>query len=163
MALLISPMVVPIVIVGVGVYFFYAPLGLTGSLLGLTLAHTVLAVPFVLITVSATLAGFDQSWSGQQQPGAPPLLTFRRVVLPTIAPGVVSGAIFAFVTSFDEVVVALFLTGPGGHSAAADVCRHSRKHLAGDCGGSNFVDPAVGSADGDHGNLAPHARRLSWS
>jgi putative spermidine/putrescine transport system permease protein len=114
MALLISPMVVPIVIVGVGVYFFYAPLGLTGSLLGLTLAHTVLAVPFVLITVSATLAGFDHNLvRAAASLGAPPLLTFRRVVLPTLAPGVVSGAIFAFVTSFDEVVVALFLTGPG--------------------------------------------------
>jgi len=114
MALLISPMVVPIVIVGVGIYFFYAPLGLTGSLLGLTLAHTVLAVPFVLITVSATLAGFDHNLvRAAASLGAPPLLTFRRVVLPTIAPGVVSGAIFAFVISFDEVVVALFLTGPG--------------------------------------------------
>ncbi|WP_366554749.1 ABC transporter permease [Aquibaculum sediminis] len=114
MALLISPMVVPIVIVGVGIYFFYAPLGLTGSLLGLTLAHTVLAVPFVVITVSATLAGFDYNLvRAAASLGAPPVLTFRKVVLPTIAPGVVSGAIFAFVTSFDEVVVALFLTGPG--------------------------------------------------
>lgn len=114
MALLISPMVVPIVIVGVGIYFFYAPLGLTGSLFGLTLAHTVLAVPFVVITVSATLAGFDYNLlRAAASLGAPPVTTFRRVVLPTIAPGVVSGAIFAFVTSFDEVVVALFLTGPG--------------------------------------------------
>lgn len=114
MALLISPIVVPIIIVAVGVYFFYAPLGLTGSLLGLTLAHTVLAVPFVFITVSATLAGFDHNLvRAAASLGAPPLVTFRRVVLPTIAPGVISGAIFAFVISFDEVVVALFLTGPG--------------------------------------------------
>ena len=114
MALLISPIVVPIIIVAVGVYFFYAPLGLTGSLLGLTLAHTVLAVPFVFITVSATLAGFDHNLvRAAASLGAPPLVTFRRVVLPTIAPGVISGAIFAFVIAFDEVVVALFLTGPG--------------------------------------------------
>lgn len=114
MAVVISPMVVPIVIVGVGVYFFYAPLGLTGSLLGLTLAHTVLAVPFVVITVSATLAGFDHNLvRAAASLGAPPVTVFRRVVLPTIAPGVVSGAIFAFVVSFDEVVIALFLTGPG--------------------------------------------------
>jgi putative spermidine/putrescine transport system permease protein len=114
MTLLISPMVVPIVIVGVGVYFFFAPMGLTGSLLGLTLAHTVLAVPFVLITVGATLQGYDENLSrAAASLGAPPWTTFRRVVFPAIAPGVVSGAIFAFVISFDEVVIALFLTGPG--------------------------------------------------
>jgi len=114
MALLISPMIVPIVIVGVGVYFFFAPLGLTGSLFGLTLAHTVLAVPFVVITVSATLQGYDHNLSrAAASLGAPPFTVFRRVVLPTILPGVVSGGIFAFVISFDEVVVALFLTGPG--------------------------------------------------
>lgn len=113
LALVISPMVVPLVIVAVGVYFFYAPLGLTGSLIGLTLAHTALAVPFVVITVSATLQGFDANLSrAAASLGADPATAFFRVTLPIILPGVVSGALFAFVTSFDEVVVALFLTGP---------------------------------------------------
>jgi putative spermidine/putrescine transport system permease protein len=113
MGLLISPMVVPDVIVAVGVYFFYALLGLTGSLVGLTLAHTALAVPFVVITVSATLHGFDLNLSrAAASLGAGPITAFFRITLPLILPGVVSGALLAFVTSFDEVVVALFLTGP---------------------------------------------------
>jgi putative spermidine/putrescine transport system permease protein len=113
MGLILSPMVVPLVIIAVGVYFFYAPLGLTGSLLGLTLAHTALAVPFVVITVAATLQGFDLNLSrAGASLGASPAVVFFRIILPLILPGVISGALFAFVTSFDEVVVALFLTGP---------------------------------------------------
>jgi putative spermidine/putrescine transport system permease protein len=113
MGIILSPMIVPLVIVAVGVYFFYAPLGLTGSLLGLTLAHTTLAVPFVVVTVSATLQGFDRNqMRAGASLGAPPVTVFFRIVLPLIAPGVISGGLFAFVTSFDEVVVALFITGP---------------------------------------------------
>lgn len=113
LALLISPMVVPLVIVAVGVYFFYAPFGLTGSLVGLTLAHTALASPFVVITVSATLQGFDTNLSrAAASLGAGPTLAFFRITLPLILPGVVSGALFAFVTSFDEVVVSLFVQSP---------------------------------------------------
>src|SRR5690349_20452366 len=108
MGVVISPMIVPVVIVAVGVYFFYAPLGLTGSLVGLTIAHTVLAVPFVVVTVSATLQGFDANlMRAAASLGAPSVLAFRRVMLPLILPGVVSGMLFAFVTSFDEVVVAI--------------------------------------------------------
>ncbi len=113
MALLVSPMVVPLVITAVGVYFFYARVGLTGSLTGLVLAHTALAAPFVVVTVSATLTGFDTSLvRAAQSLGAHPITAFRRITLPLIAPGVVSGALFAFVTSFDEVVVVLFVGGP---------------------------------------------------
>lgn len=113
MAILISPMIVPLVIVAAGTYFFYVPLGLTGSLLGLTLAHTALAAPFVVITVTATLQGFDQTLvRAAGSLGASPTRAFFAITLPLIAPGVVSGALFAFVTSFDEVVVAVFLTGP---------------------------------------------------
>ena len=113
MGVLISPMIVPIVIVALGSYFFYAPLGLASSLLGLGLAHAALGAPFVLVTVSATLTGFDANLArAAASLGASPLTAFRRVTLPVIAPGVISGALFAFVTSFDEVVVALFLTGP---------------------------------------------------
>lgn len=113
MAVLISPMVVPVVIVATGAYFFYARLGLTGSLLGLIIAHTTLAAPFVIISVTSTLAGFNQNLSrAGASLGASPARVFFDVVLPLIGPGVFSGALFAFVTSFDEVVVALFLTGP---------------------------------------------------
>lgn len=113
MALLISPMIVPLVIVAAGTYFFFAPLGLTGSLAGLVLAHTALAAPFVVITVSATLQGFDGNLvRAAASLGANAATAFRRVTLPIIAPGVISGGLFAFVISWDEVVVAIFLTGP---------------------------------------------------
>lgn len=112
-ALVLAPLIVPVVITGVGVYFLYAPLRLTNSYLGLVLAHTVLAIPFVVLTVSASLANFDVNlWRAASNLGAPPVTAFRRVVLPVILPGVVSGAIFAFATSFDEIVMGLFLAGP---------------------------------------------------
>ena len=114
LALLISPMVVPVIIVAVGVYFAFAPLGLTDGFAGLILAHTTLAAPFVVITVLATLSGFDRTLlRAAASLGAPPLLAFRRVTLPLILPGVLSGAVFAFAASFDEVVVALLIAGPG--------------------------------------------------
>jgi putative spermidine/putrescine transport system permease protein len=113
LALLISPMVVPIVITAVGVYFFFAQLGLVNTYLGLILAHTVLAVPFVVITVTAALQGFDATLTrAAASLGANPATVFLRITLPLILPGVISGALFAFATSFDEVVVALFLAGP---------------------------------------------------
>jgi putative spermidine/putrescine transport system permease protein len=114
LAILISPMVVPVVIVAVGVYFAFAPLGLTDGYAGLILAHAALGVPFVVVTVLATLSGFDRTLvRAAQSLGAAPLTAFRRVTLPLILPGVASGAVFAFAASFDEVVVALLITGPG--------------------------------------------------
>ena len=131
LALLISPMVVPLVIVAVGVYFFYAPFGLTGSLVGLTLAHTALASPFVVITVSATLQGFDTNLSrAAASLGADPVTAFFRVTLPLILPGVVSGALFAFVTSFDEVVVALFVTGPAERTLPRQMFNGIRENIS---------------------------------
>ncbi|HTT11647.1 MAG TPA: ABC transporter permease [Burkholderiaceae bacterium] len=113
-ALLLSPLVVPVIIVAVGVYFVFAPLGLTDGFLGLTLAHAALGAPFVLVTVLSTLSGFDRSLlDAAANLGAAPWVAFRRVALPIVFPGVFSGALFAFATSFDEVVVALLLTGPG--------------------------------------------------
>lgn len=112
-ALLLSPLVVPIVIVAVGLYFFFAPLGLTQSYTGLILAHAVLGAPFVVVTVSAALAGFDRNLArAGASLGAPPTLVFRRIMLPLIAPGVASGALFAFATSFDEVVTVMMLAAP---------------------------------------------------
>ena len=131
MGLIVSPMVVPLVIVAVGVYFAYAPFGLTSSLVGLTLAHTALAAPFVVITVSATLQGFDpnQARAGASL-GASPVVVFRRIILPLILPGVISGALFAFVTSFDEVVVALFVTGPAERTLPRQMFNGIRENIS---------------------------------
>ncbi|MBI2469560.1 MAG: ABC transporter permease [Candidatus Rokubacteria bacterium] len=116
-ATLISPMVVPIVITAVGMYYFYARIGLTTSLPGLILAHAALGLPFVVITVTATLAGFDHSLvRAGASLGAGPAQVFFKVTLPLILPGVVSGALFAFATSWDEVVVVLFLAGTEQHT-----------------------------------------------
>jgi putative spermidine/putrescine transport system permease protein len=113
-AVLLSPLVVPVVIVAVGVYFAFAKAGLVDGYLGLMLAHAALGSPFVLVTVLSTLSGFDRNLlNAAASLGAPPWLAFRKVALPILFPGVFSGALFAFATSFDEVVVALLLTGPG--------------------------------------------------
>ncbi|HEY9081265.1 ABC transporter permease [Magnetovibrio sp.] len=114
MALLLSPMIVPLIIIAAGMFFFYTKFNLAGSYVGLIIAHAALGVPFVIITVTATLSGFDKSlYHAGLSMGASPLKTFFDVVVPLIRPGVISGAMFAFVTSFDEVVVVLFLAGPG--------------------------------------------------
>jgi putative spermidine/putrescine transport system permease protein len=114
MALLISPMMVPLVITALAAYFAFSRVGLIHTLSGMILAHTVLAAPFVVITVSATLQNFDRNLvRAAESLGANPLVAFFTVTLPLIMPGVVSGAIFAFITSFDEIVVALFIAAPG--------------------------------------------------
>jgi putative spermidine/putrescine transport system permease protein len=111
--LLIAPMVVPIVVIGVSSYLYFARLGLNDSYTGLVLVHAALGAPFVVTTVMATLQGFNTNLvRASLSLGAGPLETFFRVTLPVIAPGVISGALFAFATSFDEVVVTLFLAGP---------------------------------------------------
>ncbi len=113
MGLLISPLFVPVIIVAVGVYLFYARVGLSSTYTGLILAHTALASPFVVITVNATLQGFDMNlMRAAASLGASPIRAFFQVMLPLIAPGVASGALFAFATSFDEVVIVLFTAGP---------------------------------------------------
>ncbi len=133
MAILISPMIVPIIIIGTGLFFFYSSaclppetaLGsvfapilsqkgcLANSHFGIILAHATLGIPFVIITVTATLSGFDQSLiRASASLGASPRTTFFKIIMPLILPGVISGALFAFVTSFDEVVAVLFIGGP---------------------------------------------------
>jgi len=110
MAILISPMIVPLIISAAGMYFFYSRIGLQGTYAGVVLAHSALGVPFVIITVTATLTGFDRSLTrAAASLGAGPVRTFLRVQMPLILPGVVSGGLFAFITSFDEVVVVLFV------------------------------------------------------
>lgn len=112
-ALLLSPMIVPLIIVAAGMFFFYTRFNLVATFPGLIIAHAALGIPFVIITVTATLAGFDRSlYQAGLSLGGSPVEVFRSVVLPIIRPGVISGALFAFVTSFDEIVLVLFLAGP---------------------------------------------------
>lgn len=114
MAILISPMIVPLIISAAGMYFFYSRIGLQGTYMGVVLAHAALGIPFVIITVTATLVGFDNSLTrAAANMGAGPVTTFFRVQMPLILPGVISGGLFAFITSFDEVVVVLFVGSAG--------------------------------------------------
>jgi putative spermidine/putrescine transport system permease protein len=114
MAILISPMIVPLIISAAGMYFFYSRIGLQGTYWGVVLAHAALGTPFVIITVTATLVGFDKSLvRAAANLGADPVRTFFKVQMPLIIPGVISGALFAFITSFDEVVVVLFVGSSG--------------------------------------------------
>jgi putative spermidine/putrescine transport system permease protein len=121
MAILISPMIVPLIISATGMFFFYSDLGnfmentmgMNKNFVGyvkVVLAHAVLGIPFVIITVTATLVGFDRSLTrAAANMGANPVTTFFRVQMPLILPGVISGGLFAFITSFDEVVVVMFI------------------------------------------------------
>ena len=130
-ALVLSPMIVPIVITAVALFFFFVEVGLVGSYLGIILAHAVLGVPFVVITVTATLSGFD--WNLMRAAaslGAPPSTAFRRVMLPLILPGVASGALFAFATSFDEIVVALFLAAPDQRTLPRQIFSGVREYVS---------------------------------
>lgn len=113
MPLLISPMIVPVVVVAVGFYLVFAPMGLTDTYAGVVLAHAALGTPFVVITVNASLLSFDRNLvRAATGLGATPWTAFWRVTLPLISPAVAAGAIFAFATSFDEVIVILFIGGP---------------------------------------------------
>ena len=110
--LILSPLIMPVIIVAIGVYYAFARYGLVGTPTGLILAHTCLAVPFVVTSVSASLSGFDRRLEmAALSLGATPLGTFRQITLPLILPGILVGALFAFITSFDELVVSLFLSG----------------------------------------------------
>lgn len=131
MSLVLSPLIIPVVITGVGTYFMFAPLGLTNNFLGLIVAHTVVAVPFVVTTVTATVQGFDVNLSrAAASLGAAPLVAFRRVMLPLILPGVTSGAIFAFAASFDEIVISLFLAGPNQRTLPLQMLSGVREEIS---------------------------------
>lgn len=112
-ALLLSPMIVPVIILGVGTFLLFSRWGLTGTMTGLVVAHVVLAIPFVIVSVMASARTLDPTLElAAASLGAGPWRTFRRVTLPLILPGVIAGALFAFITSWDEVVVAIFMTSP---------------------------------------------------
>ena len=113
MAIMISPLIVPLIITASGLFFFFAKFNLVATYTGLIFAHTVLGLPFVVITVTATLVGFDQNLiRAAASLGGSPFLNFFKIQMPLILPGVISGGLFAFITSFDEVVIVLFVGGP---------------------------------------------------
>ena len=160
LAILISPMVVPVIIVAVGVYFAFAPLGLTDGYLGLILAHTTLGVPFVVITVLATLSSFDRTLiRAAESLGASQITTFRRVTLPLILPGVASGRGIRVrrVVRRSRCRAADGGTRPA-HAAAPDVRRHQRQHQPDHCGRGDDADCDLARAD-DRGRLAAATRR----
>jgi len=112
--LILSPLIVPGIVVAIGIYYAYARYGLVGTPIALVLAHTCLSVPFVVTSVTASLSGIDPRLEqAALSLGATPAATFWQVTLPLIRPGVLVGALFAFIHSFDELVVALFLSGTG--------------------------------------------------
>jgi len=136
-AMMATPMVVPVVVVAIAMYFAFSFVGLNNTLSGLVLAHTVLSVPYVLITVLATLQTFDRNLlKAAATLGAPPHVAFRRVLLPLIAPGVATGALFAFATSFDELVVAIFVSGPAQFTLPRQMYAGLRE----------FLSPTIASA-----------------
>ncbi|MBL6674808.1 MAG: ABC transporter permease [Alphaproteobacteria bacterium] len=131
MSILISPMIVPLIISGSALFFFLAKVGLSSSFVGIIIAHIILGTPFVVITVTATLIGFDHSLTrAASSLGSTPSNTFFKIILPLITPGVISGALFAFVTSFDEVVVVLFIAGPGQTTVPIQMWTGLREQLS---------------------------------
>ena len=131
MPLLLSPLIVPVVITAVGSYLFFARVRLASTYAGIILAHTALASPFVVVTVGASLTGFDRNlMRAAAISGARPLTAFFRVMLPLILPGVLSGAAFAFVTSFDEVVVVQFLASAGQRTMPLEMFIGLREKLS---------------------------------
>ena len=129
--LIISPLLIPIVITAVAMYFLLARIGLWGTYAGLILAHTALAVPFVVVTVLATLDGFDTNLvRAASNLGAPPLTAFRKVTLPIIFPGIASGGLFAFATSFDEIVVTLFIAAPEQRTLPRQIWSGVREYVS---------------------------------
>jgi putative spermidine/putrescine transport system permease protein len=110
----LSPLITPVIVLAVALYYLFAHLRLNGTLMGLVIGHTILALPYVVVVIGASLEMFDVSLERAAMGlGAGPVTTFWRVTLPLIRSGVIVGALFAFLTSFDEVVIAIFVSGPG--------------------------------------------------
>jgi putative spermidine/putrescine transport system permease protein len=126
-----APMVVPVVVVAIAFYFLFAPLGLVNGFAGLVIAHTVLATPFVVIVVHASLQGFDfEMLRAASSLGAPPPTVLVRILAPLIGPGIAAGAVFAFMTSFDETVVALFIAGPAQRTIPLQMFEGVREQIS---------------------------------
>ncbi len=125
------PMVVPAVVMGVGMQVLFVRLGLANSYGGVIVAHTVVAVPFVVVNVSAALAGIDRRVErAAASLGASPATVLRAVTLPLALPGILSGAVFAFATSLDEVVLTLFVAGPNQRTLARQMFSTIRENIS---------------------------------
>jgi putative spermidine/putrescine transport system permease protein len=132
--LVLSPLIVPLVIIAIGIFSLFVQWRIAGSVVGLVLAHTALAVPFVVVNVATSLRTIDRNLElAAANLGATPARTFQRITLPLILPGVLAGAIFAFITSWDEVVVAIFLTTARFRTLPAEMWQQVRQ----------VVDPTV--------------------
>jgi putative spermidine/putrescine transport system permease protein len=111
--LILSPIIMPLVVLAVGLYFVYSDWKILGSVGGLVLAHSVIAYPLVYISLSTALKGLDSRLEDASASlGASKIYTFRRITLPLITPGLLTGALFAFTMSWDELILSIFLTGP---------------------------------------------------
>lgn len=129
--LFLLPMVVPAVVLGVGMQALFSQLGINASYFAVIVAHTVLAMPFVIISVSGALAGIDRGVErAAASLGASPARVFRRVTLPLAMPGVLSGAALAFATSLDEVVLTLFVAGPNQRTLARQMFSTLRENIS---------------------------------
>ncbi len=113
MGLMVAPMIIPVIIVGIALYRFFSPLQMTGTMIGMVLSHSILSIPMVFVTVLASLKGMDRNLElAAMGLGSTPIEAFFKVTFPFIRPAIFSGALFAFLTSFDELVVTIFLAGP---------------------------------------------------
>jgi putative spermidine/putrescine transport system permease protein len=134
------PMVVPAVVLGVGMQLMFARYNLTNSYLGVIIAHTVIAVPFVVVNVLAVLQSIDPRLEqAAASLGAPPHTVLARVTLPLALPGIVSGAVFAFATSLDEVVLTLFVAGPNQRTLARQMFSSIRENISPAIAAAAFV------------------------
>ena len=134
------PMVIPAVVLGVGLQILLTPLGLANSYLGVIFSHTVLCVPFVVVSVSASLAGMDRNVEkAAESLGAAPVTVFRCVTMPLAAPGILTGAVFSFATSLDEVVLTLFVAGPNQRTLARQMFSSIRENISPAVAAAAFV------------------------
>lgn len=139
-SIFLLPMVVPAVVLGVGMQILYARMGLASSYLGVIVAHAVLCVPFVLVNVSSSLASIDPALEkAASSLGATPTAVFRNVTLPLAMPGILTGAVFAFATSLDEVVITLFVAGPNQTTMARQMFASLRENISPAIAAAAFV------------------------
>ena len=134
------PMVVPAVVLGVGMQLVFSQYGLTNTYVGVIIAHTVLAVPFVVVNVLASLQGINERLEhAAASMGAAPHVVLRTITLPLALPGIVTGAVFAFATSLDEVVLTLFVAGPNQRTLARQMFSTLRENISPAIAAAAFV------------------------
>lgn len=121
-AILLAPMIVPVIITAIALYFVFAKAGLTGTVLSITIGHTIVVLPLAFVVLSSTLQGLDPRLEKAAiSLGASPLVAFRKITLPLLTPGILSAGLFSFLTSFDELIIPLFLGGPTTQTLAVRI------------------------------------------